>query len=203
MSVKHWHFHPHVNPNAGSGVSPERGFYEESHVGKVLDLGEHNWHDDSDFYAVVWDDEKNEPKEVTYASTRWWSYNDTAFVDADSSVLAKYNAYLAKQAAFKAFHAAAEAALTAHSGAAVVVGKGRKFPKGKAGTVFGKKHCTWATYHGKTYKVWVKWDDGSGADMVDIKNLTVTQPAASQAAALDAAQAKMDATSAAFAALLN
>ena len=203
MSVKHWHFHPHVNPNAGSGVSPERGFYEESYVGKVLDLGEHNWYDDSDFFAVVWDDAKNEPKEVTYASTRWWSYNDTAFVDADSSVLAKYNAYLAQKHATQWLLKASEAAAEAHSGAAVVVAKGRKFPKGKTGEVFGAKHCTFANYHGKTYKVWVKWDDGSGADMVDVKNLTVTEAAAKRAALVAAmAEAKAKA-GAAFAALLN
>lgn len=203
MSIRIWHFHQGWKSDMGSAPTPANGFYEESYVGKVLDLGEHNWHDDSDFYAVVWDDEKNEPKHVDYATTRGWTYNNGANVDADSSVRAKYNAYLAKrQAEYEALKAE-EAAAEAHSGAKVVVAKGRKFPKGKTGEVFGAKHCTFANYHGKTYKVWVKWDDGSGADMVDVKNLTVTEAAAKRAALVAAmAEAKAKA-GAAFAALLN
>lgn len=203
MSIRIWHFHQGWKSDMGSAPTPANGFYEESYVGKVLDLGEHNWHDDSDFYAVVWDDEASKPKHVDYATTRGWTYNNGANVDADSSVRAKYNAYLAKQNTAQWLMKANEAAAEAHSGAKVVVAKGRKFAKGKTGEVFGAKHCTFANYHGKTYKVWVKWDDGSGADMVDVKNLTVTKMSADHAANVAKAAAASEQASAAFAALLN
>ena len=171
--------------------------------GAVLWDGERNYYDDSDFYAVVWDDEKNAPKEVGYATTRGWTYNNGAAVDATPDVLAKFAAWQAKERALSHLLGLRNGAAEAHSGAKVVVAKGRKIAKGKTGTVFGVQHCTFANYHGKTYKIWVKWDDGSGADMVDVKNLTVTEARSDVAAALAAAVAKYEAAEAAFAALLH
>jgi hypothetical protein len=82
----------------------------ESWTGCVLWTGEHNWHDDSDFYAVVWDEEAGQTREIEYASTRGWTYHNYAVVDASDEVQAKATAYLAKiRAENEAFRRAQEA----------------------------------------------------------------------------------------------
>lgn len=68
-------------------------------VGAVLETYEHNGYDDSDFLAVVWDGEQVTTRE--YASTRGWTYHNTASVDATPQVreaaLAWYRRQLAPQ----------------------------------------------------------------------------------------------------------
>jgi hypothetical protein len=66
--------------------------------GCVLRLGEHNYYDDSDFYAIVWDAQLGAPREIEYGTTRGWSYWNSASVDATDEVLAAFNAYKAEQA---------------------------------------------------------------------------------------------------------
>jgi hypothetical protein len=61
----------------------------ESWTGRVLLTGEHNWHDDSDFFAIVWDAEAGRTREIEYASTRGWTYHNYAVVDADDATRAK------------------------------------------------------------------------------------------------------------------
>lgn len=73
-------------------------YMETTHVGRVLELREVNGYDDSDFYAVVWDDKANEPKKVTYATTRGWSYPNGAKVDADEATREKYAAWRCAEA---------------------------------------------------------------------------------------------------------
>jgi hypothetical protein len=69
----------------------------ESHKGLVLETREYNMRDDSDFYAIVWNPEKQEPERVNYASTRGWTYPNSATVDATPDVRAAYEAYQARQ----------------------------------------------------------------------------------------------------------
>jgi hypothetical protein len=102
----------------------------------VLALGEHNRHDDSDFYAVAWDAEKGESREVGYATTRGWTYNNSASVDATPEVLAAYAAYRAERQRQAAEDAAAIEAEVPREGRHVRVAKGRKVPVGTEGTVF-------------------------------------------------------------------
>lgn len=54
----------------------------ETYQGAVFCVRERNYHDDSDFYAVVWDAAAGCLKDIEYASTRYYSYEDTANVDA-------------------------------------------------------------------------------------------------------------------------
>lgn len=89
-----------TNPHAGSdeGYSPNNyqgaeleklhaeKSHETSYEGCVLRIGEHNWYDDSDFYAMVWDRETQSVKKVTYATTRGWTYHNGAKVDATAEV---------------------------------------------------------------------------------------------------------------------
>jgi hypothetical protein len=62
--------------------------------GKVLSQREMNGYDDSDFYATVWDDEKDAPREIVYASTRGWTYSCGCTIDATDEVFAKYDAWV-------------------------------------------------------------------------------------------------------------
>lgn len=60
------------NPKTDNG--PEH--YEITWTGRVLRLSEHNYYDDSDFFALVWDDDAGKPREVGYATTRGWTYKN-------------------------------------------------------------------------------------------------------------------------------
>ncbi len=70
-----------------------------THKGLVLSLGERNGYDDSDFYAIVWDEAEGQTKQVPYATTRGWTYPNWAGVDATPEVLAAYGAWKARLAA--------------------------------------------------------------------------------------------------------
>jgi len=59
--------------------------------GCVLAIGEHNYYDDSDFYAIVWDSSIGQPRKIIYATTRAWSYPCVAVVDATPEIKATYS----------------------------------------------------------------------------------------------------------------
>ena len=65
---------------------------KETYVGKVLETYEENGYHDSDFYAVVWDDEQNCLLHKQYATTRFYSNGYGAKVDATPEVIAKATA---------------------------------------------------------------------------------------------------------------
>lgn len=65
----------------------------EKFHGLVLSEYERNFYHDSDFYAVIWDEEKNEPFTYRWATTRGWCYPNKCFIDATPEVREKYNAY--------------------------------------------------------------------------------------------------------------
>lgn len=73
----------------GYGDVPSRVEYE----GCVLATGERNYHDDSDFYAVVWDEERQEVLEMEYATTRFGG-GGNANVDATPEVKEKAEAFI-------------------------------------------------------------------------------------------------------------
>lgn len=67
---------------------------------------ERNGYDDSDFYAVVWDEEKQEPRHIQFATTRAWTYACGCIIDATPEVLEKYNAWCKRRdAAWAAYRA--------------------------------------------------------------------------------------------------
>jgi hypothetical protein len=61
---------------------------------RVLETRERNGYDDSDFYAVVFDDQTGDTTTVEYATTRFWTYNNSATVDADDETLERVEAVL-------------------------------------------------------------------------------------------------------------
>lgn len=67
--------------NGGHGCGDPQVSYE----GMVLDTWEVNGSSDSDFYALVWDG-ANGTKAIEYASTRGWTYHNSARVDASAVV---------------------------------------------------------------------------------------------------------------------
>lgn len=83
--------------NEQYNLSDERnkGKYEleVSYEGCVLRIGEHNYYDDSDFYAVVWDEETQSTRKITYATTRAWTTYNHAERDATDEVRKKADAY--------------------------------------------------------------------------------------------------------------
>jgi hypothetical protein len=69
-------------------------YIRETHVGFTLSLHERNGHDDSDFYAYVWNPTSQRVETVEYATTRGWSYPCYhAVVDATPEVRALAEAY--------------------------------------------------------------------------------------------------------------
>lgn len=82
-----------------------------THIGVCLFERERNMHDDSDFFMTVWDDAKQEPEEIMFATTRGWTYPCLASrPDATPEVKAKYEAWLvARQAEARVRQRKAEA----------------------------------------------------------------------------------------------
>jgi len=60
-----------------------------SYEGAVLSTREINGYNDSDFYAMVWDEKEQEVKRIDYATTRGWTYDNNARVDATPEVIEK------------------------------------------------------------------------------------------------------------------
>jgi hypothetical protein len=110
---------------------------ETTHVGLVLETREWNGLDDSDFYAVCWNPEKGEVERVEYASTRGWTYPNSATVDATPEVRAAADAYYAKLAAARRAAEAERLARTPAKGKTLRVVKGRNVPRGTVGI------CIW------------------------------------------------------------
>ena len=61
----------------------------ETYQGCVLDTREYNGYNDSDFYAIVWDEEKQKLDRIEYATTRGWTYLNGAGIDATEEVREK------------------------------------------------------------------------------------------------------------------
>lgn len=124
------------DPNGSAEVYGYKGTYTVTYEGRVLYTGERNYRDDSDFYALVWDDESESVKEVGYATTRGWTYGNYATIDATPEVLDKAKNYYAKLLFERLKAAAAADARTPKVGKTVKVVKGRKVPLGTVGEVF-------------------------------------------------------------------
>lgn len=72
----------------------------DTYIGMCLVERERNMRDDSDFYMTVWDETTESPKEIMFASTRFWSYPCYgSSVDATPDIVAKWQAWKANKAA--------------------------------------------------------------------------------------------------------
>jgi len=111
--------------------------------GLVLADRERNGYDDSDFYAVVWDVNKDCPVEVEYGTTRFWTYPNHCTVDATPEIRAKYEAWRAEQERQAREAARAREAATPRPGRTLRVVKGRKVPVGTVGECFWTGNGNW------------------------------------------------------------
>lgn len=131
---------------------------KKEYEGKVVELIEKNGYDDSDFYAIAWD---NGPVRIMYATTRGWSYPNHAEVDASPEVLAAYAAYREEVAAKRRAENEALKAAIAKNGDMVVVavskGKNKSYD-GLEGEVFWVGENKFKRYG---HTVGVKMADGN------------------------------------------
>ena len=109
--------------------------------GCVIGTYEHNGYHDSDFYAVVWDEEKQAVTEVEYDTTRCGG-GGRAEIDATDEVLRKVYQYYKRmgRSRFDGY-SNEEQAKQFGKGDMVVVIRGRKIPKGTVGKVFWIGDC--------------------------------------------------------------
>lgn len=112
------------------------GAKEPEYVGCVLNTYEHNGYDDSDWYAVVWDEETKSVIEIEYDTTRAGG-GGWAEVDATEDTLRKaYRYYKHIGKALFDLKTNISQAKKVNKGDTVRVIRGRKIPKGTEATVF-------------------------------------------------------------------
>lgn len=141
------------------GKKPFLIYMHRTHIGVVLRTGEHNYYDDSDFYAIVWNIEKGQPEEIEYASTRGWTDPNRAIVDATPEIVETYNSYLVERSKMLNAWRAEEEAKRVGKGKVVRVVKGRKVPIGTEGKVFWEQEYTYS-YNNTVLKVGIKTSTG-------------------------------------------
>lgn len=112
------------------------GKEKPEYAGCVLHKYEHNGYEDSDWYAVCWDEEKQSVVEVNYDTTRAGG-GGWAEIDATEETLRKAYRYY-KRIGKRLFDGKTNVsqAKAVKKGDTVVVIRGRKIPKGTTGKVF-------------------------------------------------------------------
>tara|TARA_X000000950_G_scaffold256475_1_gene321938 strand:+ start:61 stop:681 length:621 start_codon:yes stop_codon:yes gene_type:complete len=132
---------------------------KESYVGRVLETYEENGYHDSDFYAVVWDDETESIIHKQYATTRFYSNGYGAKIDATPEVIAKATAERKARFLKSAIEKDEETAKTVAKGKMVEINRGRK-NRGIIGEVFWVGNPEKFSYYSKEHRsVGIKLDD--------------------------------------------
>jgi len=108
---------------------------KKSYEGCVLGTYERNGYNDSDFFAIVWDEESQTVKHVEYATTRGWTYPNSASVDATPETIEKARCFQEKVIYKQIRQEAQRKALEPVLGKVVVVVRGRKVPVGTEGEI--------------------------------------------------------------------
>lgn len=152
---------------------------ETSYVGCVISTHERNGYDDSDFYAVVWDEATQSSKTIEYASTRGWSYPNGAVVDATPEVLEKYRLHRIETIFKGKTQDDVENSQTPGPGKVCRAFKGRKIKKGTVVTVIRTEVRQWNQWAPKETHALVKFDAGNGVqtqNWTNVENLEVVDP---------------------------
>jgi len=132
---------------------------KETYTERVLEVYEDNGYNDSDFYAVVWDDEQNCILHKQYATTRFYSEGYGAKVDATPEIIEKANAEKAKYFLKFAIENDLENAKSVKIGKRVEITRGRK-NRGTIGEVFWVGRPEKFSYHSKEYRtIGIKLND--------------------------------------------
>lgn len=128
---------------------------ETTYEGCVIRIWERNGYDDSDFIAQVWDDSRGEVIQVVYASTRGWSYANSAKVDVTPEVMEKIEKWHAALKLEQDRQDAIAELATVRVGKTVRIVKGRKIAKGTVATVL---HIARNEYDASNPKVMVQFE---------------------------------------------
>ena len=132
---------------------------KESYVGRVLETYEENGYHDSDFYAVVWDDETESIIHKQYATTRFYSNGYGAKIDATPEIIEKATAERKARFLKSAIEKDEETAKTVAKGKMVEINRGRK-NRGIIGEVFWVGNPDKFSYKAKEHRsVGIKLDD--------------------------------------------
>jgi len=132
---------------------------KETYTERVLEVYEDNGYNDSDFYAVVWDDEQNCILHKQYATTRFYSEGYGAKVDATPEIIEKAKAEKEKYFLKFAIESDIENAKSIKIGKRVEVTRGRK-NRGVIGEVFWVGRPEKFSYHSKEYhNIGIKLND--------------------------------------------
>lgn len=111
----------------------------DTHVGLCLEDREENGHDDSDWYMMVWNEEKSCIEKVYFASTRGWTYPCYGSrPDATPEIRAKADEWLRQRVIENAIAADKAQAREIEPGKKVRVVRGRKIPIGSEFVVHHK-----------------------------------------------------------------
>lgn len=161
MTVNILKSHPDVRPPV----------YESTYEGCVLALRELNGYDDSDFVAVCWDETEGRVVNVTYATTRSWTYMNGATVDAPDELRVAVAERIAADVARHVPGIVAEVRAEVVKGATVRVVAGRKY-LGREGRVFWVGEKTDRYSHRPEVRVGV--DDGGDRFFLPASQVQVT-----------------------------
>ena len=132
---------------------------KESYVGRVLETYEENGYNDSDFYAIVWDDETNSLIHKQFATTRFYSNGYGAKIDATPEIIEKATAERKARFLKSAIEKDEETAKTVAKGKMVEINRGRK-NRGIIGEVFWVGNPEKFSYYAKEHRsVGIKLDD--------------------------------------------
>ena len=132
---------------------------KETYVGRVLETYEENGYNDSDFYAIVWDDETNSLIHKQFATTRFYSNGYGAKIDATPEIIEKATAERKTRFLKSAIEADEETAKTVAKGKMVEINRGRK-NRGIIGEVFWVGNPEKFSYYAKEHRsVGIKLDD--------------------------------------------
>ena len=132
---------------------------KETYVGRVLETYEENGYHDSDFYAIVWDDETNSLIHKQFATTRFYSNGYGAKIDATPEIIEKATAERKTRFLKSAIEKDEETAKTVAKGKMVEINRGRK-NRGIIGEVFWVGSPDKFSYYAKEHRsVGIKLDD--------------------------------------------
>jgi hypothetical protein len=132
---------------------------KETYVGRVLETYEENGYNDSDFYAIVWDDETNSLIHKQFATTRFYSNGYGATIDATPEIIEKATAERKNRFLKSAIEADEETAKTVAKGKMVEINRGRK-NRGIIGEVFWVGNPDKFSYYAKEHRsIGIKLDD--------------------------------------------
>ena len=132
---------------------------KETYVGRVLETYEENGYHDSDFYAVVWDDETNSLIHKQFSTTRFYSNGYGAKIDATPEIIEKATTERKNRFLKSGIEADEETAKSIVKGKMVEINRGRK-NRGIIGEVFWVGNPEKFSYYAKEHRsVGIKLDD--------------------------------------------